>query len=119
MGAWDFYALGNDAGLDELKLLFDKSDLVRHVRSSLEQDLHEYPDEIRATVFLVYVLAKEEIWPRDTLREITSLALSRLTQMLAEEVYSNANFVAELRRLIGQLREVEPAPLARLREHEP
>jgi len=36
-------------------------------------------------------------------------ALSRLAQMQAEKVYRNANFVAELRRLIGQLREVAPA----------
>jgi len=109
MGAWDFHALCNDAGLDELGLLFERSDLVQHVRTSFEQDLHECPDEIRASAFLVYVLAKEGLWPHDSLREITSLAIARLTQMLAGKVYRNANFVAELRRLIGQLREVASA----------
>ena len=108
MGAWDFHALGNDAGLDELGLLFEKSNLVQHVRTSLEQDLHECPDEIRATAFMVYILAKEGLWPHDSLREITSLAISRLTRMQAEKVYRNANFVAKLRRLIGQLRDVAP-----------
>jgi len=110
MGAWGFRPLQNDAGLNELEMLFDKGGLIQHVRTSLGQDLHECPDEIRATAFLVYVLAKKQIWPQSTLREITSLASSRLTQMLSEEVYDNANFVAELRRLIRQLREVEPAP---------
>lgn len=108
MGAWDFHALGNDAGLDELGLLFEKSNLMQHIRVSLEQDLHECPDEIRAAAFLVNVLAKEGLWPHDSLREVTSLAISQLTQMLEEKVYRNANFVAELHRLIGQLREVAP-----------
>ena len=108
MGAWDFYALGNDAGLNELEMLFEKSNLVQHVRSSLEQDIHECSDEIRATAFLVYVLARDAVWPSDTLQEITSLAITRLSKMLSEKVYSNANFVADLRCQIAQLREVEP-----------
>jgi len=109
MGAWGFHPLQNDAGLDELVRLFDNSKLAQHVCDSLGQDLHEYPDEIRATAFLVYVIAKEQLWPHGTLRKITSLANSRLSQMLAEEVYGNANFVADLRHLIGLLQEVEPS----------
>lgn len=110
MGAWGYNSIENDGGLDELALLFEKSKLVEHVRESLQQDLHECSDEIRATAFLVYVLAKNELWQHDSLREVAPLAISQLKSILDEEVYTNVNFLGEIRHLINQLREIEPKP---------
>lgn len=110
MGAWGFNPIQNDGGLDELALLFEKSRLFEHASKSLLQDLHECPDEIRATAFLIYTLAKNGLWPHDSLKEATSLAISRLSRMLGEQVYTNANFEGELRHLVNQLRKVEPTP---------
>lgn len=110
MGAWGYNSLENDGGLDELALLFEKSSLVEHVRESLQQDLHECSDEIRSTANLVYVLAKHGMWQHDSLREVASLAISQLRDMLDKEVYTNVNFLGEIRHLINQLREIEPKP---------
>jgi len=92
MGAWNFGPLDNDAALDELQMLFDTSDLVDRVRTSLERGLHDGCNEIRATAYLVYVLVKHDLWPHDTRQAITSLAVTRLSQMSAENVYGNADF---------------------------
>ena len=108
MGAWGYTSVENDAGLDEIALLFEKSDLAEHIRQSLQQDVRECSDEIRATAFLVYVLAKNQLWQHESLREITALAISRLNCMLKNEFYSNVNFMGEVIHLINQLREVEP-----------
>lgn len=108
MGAWGYESIQNDAGLDELALLFNQSRLSEHICKSLLQDVHECSDEIRATAFLVFILAKNELWAHDSLKEVTTLAISRLSRMLDEQVYTNVNFIGELQHLINQLREVEP-----------
>jgi len=110
MGAWNFGPLDNDAALDELQMLFDTSDLVDRVRTSLERGLHDGCNEIRATAYLVYVLVKHDLWPHDTRQAITSLAVTRLSQMSAENVYGNADFMDDLRHLIKQLRAVDRSP---------
>ncbi len=110
MGAWGYQSLENDGGQDELALLFEKSRLVDHVRESLQQDLRECSEEIRATAYLVYVLAKNELWQHDSLREVSALAITQLKGMLDAGVYTNVNFLGEIRHLINQLREIEPKP---------
>jgi|GEM_PF-6519233 len=110
MGAWGYKSLENDAGLNELGLLFEKSRFADHVRESLQQDIHECSDEIRATAYLVYILAKHELWEHESLKKVILLAISQLRGILDEKVYTNVNFQGEIRHLINQLREVEPKP---------
>ncbi len=108
MGAWGYKALENDAGLNELELLLGKSNLVGHIRKSLSQDIHECPDEIRAVAYLVYVLAKHELWQHDCFDEIVQLATRQLECILSEKIYTNVNFVGEVIHLKNQLREFAP-----------
>lgn len=110
MGAWGYKSLQNDGALNELDRVFEESQFADHVSESLQQDLHDYADEIRASAYLVYVLAKHGLWQDGRLAEITALAISRLRMILDEEVYENVNFQGETIHLVNQLREVEPKP---------
>lgn len=108
MGAWGYDALQNDAGLNELGLILERSDFVEYVRKSLLQSVHECPDEIRAVAHLIQVLAKHDLWQHESEKEIVVLAIAQLESMLKQEVYTNVNFVGEVIDLRNQLREVEP-----------
>lgn len=110
MGAWGYKPIENDGALNELGQIFEQSQLADYVSKSLQQDIHENADEIRATSYLVYVLAKHGLWQDGRLAEITALAISRLRIILDEEVYENVNFHGETIHLVNQLRQVEPNP---------
>ena len=110
MGAWGYKPIENDGALDELGRIFEESNLADHVSQSLQQDLHDNADEIRATAYLVYVLAKNGLWQDGRLAEITALAISRLRMILNDEVYENVSLHGETIHLVNQLREVEPKP---------
>lgn len=110
MGAWGYKPIENDGALDELGRLFDESQFANRVSESLQQDVHDNADEIRATAYLVYVLAKHGLWQDGRLAEVTALAISRLQAILDEEFYENVNFHGETIHLVNQLREVQPKP---------
>ena len=110
MGAWGYKPLQNDGALDELGRIFEECQLADRVSESLQQDVHENVDEIRATAYLVYILAKHGLWQDGRLAEITALAISRLRIILDEGVYENVSFHGETIHLVNQLREIEPNP---------
>ena len=110
MGAWGYEPIQNDAALDELGRIFEECQLADEVSKSLQQDIQENADEVRAAAYLVYVLAKHGLWQDGRLAEITALAISRLQMILDEEIYKNVSFHGETIHLVNQLREVEPKP---------
>lgn len=103
MGAWGYKPIENHGALNELGRLFEECQLVDHVNESLQQDLHDNADEIRATAYLVHVLARHGLWQDGRLADITALAISRLRIILDEEVYENVNFHGETIHLLNQL----------------
>ena len=110
MGAWGYKPIENDGALNELGRVFEQSQLADHISESLQQDIYDNADEIRATAYLVYVLAKHGLWQDGRLTEITALAISRLQIILDGEVYENVSCHGETIHLVNQLREVEPNP---------
>ncbi|QDS99315.1 hypothetical protein [Adhaeretor mobilis] len=110
MRDWGYKPLENDGALNELGRLFEESRLADKVIESFEQDVHDNSAEIRATAYLVYILANHGLWQDGRLAEVTSLAISRLQTILDEEVEENVNLHGETIHLLNQLRQVEPKP---------
>lgn len=103
MGTWGPAPFENDAALNWLDALFDKFDLVGYIQHTLDLDITEYPEEIRAASSFVKTLAKERLWPAAELRPLLQLSSHRLEQILAEGRYENTAFAAELRYEIAHL----------------
>jgi len=109
MGSWGFSPLQNDAALDWLQQLFDESGLGSSIEASLNLNLHEYPDEIRVAAAFVNQLTSAGLWPHHSRAQFIELAILRLQQLLADKVFINANFVAEIRNeLRGLAKQLQP-----------
>ncbi len=106
MGNWGFLPLENDAALDWNADLFQANQLEGRVKASLELDIQEQPEAVRAAAHLVGVLVSNGIWPDDSKAKFIDLAADRLSQMLAEEVFTNVGFVAAIRSEIRLLHDL-------------
>ena len=104
MGTWGIAPLENDAALDWLQTLFDQHGLRKQVEEVFQRDVHEYADEMRAAAYVVRILVEAGAWPHDSRERLLTLAADCLEKVIARRVYSNANFVAAVRREIDALR---------------
>jgi hypothetical protein len=103
MGTWGPAPFENDAALNWLDALFDKFELVAYIQQTLDLDIAEYPEEIRAACSFVKALAKERLWPASELRPLLELSSHRLQEIFAAGLYENTAFAAELRYEIAHL----------------
>jgi len=109
MGSWGFLPLKNDAALDWLQQLFDEAGLVAYIEASLNLNLHKDPEDIRAAAFFVRTLVEVGLWPHHQRAKLINLAVLRLQQLLAERVFTKANFVSKIRHEIKALTELLPS----------
>ncbi len=90
MGAWGTAAWDNDGAADWFGDMFDATGLAKYVEETLERDVEDYREEIRAAAYLLVALGRVYIWPIDDLDNHLVLAISKLEEIKALEIYQEA-----------------------------
>jgi hypothetical protein len=87
MSAWGTSAWDNDAAADWFGEMFDATGLASYVEETLQRDVEENSDEIRAAAYLLVALGRVYIWPVHDLDSHLTLAISKLEEIKAMDVY--------------------------------
>lgn len=103
MGAWGKEPWDNDAAADWFADVMAKSGLPLMVEAALVLDAEEYHEEIRAAAYVLLSLGHSFIWPIDKLDEHLKLAVEKLRQIAANQIYAEAGFTPVIEKEIAEL----------------
>ena len=87
MGAWATAAWDNDGAADWFGDMFDATGLASYVEETLQRDVEEYYEEVRAAAYMLVALGRVYIWPIDDLDNHLALAIAKLEEVKALEEY--------------------------------
>jgi hypothetical protein len=105
MGAWATAAWDNDGAADWFGDMFDATGLAKYVEETLERDTEEFHEEIRAAAYMVVALGRVYVWPIDDLDKHLALAISKLEEVKALEIYQEVpDFVKAIDKEITVLK---------------
>ena len=108
MGAWGVEPWANDGAADWFDDTFDETGLAKRVESTLNLDVDDYYEEIRAAAYLVRLLARTYIWPVDDIDCHRALAADRLQAVLDSGVFEGEDeFESAVKAEIADLRAPE------------
>ena len=111
MGAWGTAAWENDGAADWFGDTFDATGLARHVEETLNGDVDDACEEIRAAAYLLVALGRVYIWPVDDLDRHLALAIGKLEAIRALEMDQEVpEFVAAIDQEIEVLRSRHSPP---------
>jgi Domain of unknown function (DUF4259) len=85
MGVWGYQPWESDMASDWYANLFQNTNLAENVRKTLNLDVKEYYEEVRAAAYLLTVLGHKYIWPINDLEKDLKLAISKLENILADK----------------------------------
>src|SRR2546423_1508969 len=89
MGAWAVTAWDNDGAAVWFGALFDATGLAKYVEETLGRDVAAHQEEVRAAAYIVVALGRVYIWPIHALDNPLTLAITKLEQIKALEVYQD------------------------------
>jgi hypothetical protein len=105
MGAWGTAAWDNDGAADWFGDTFDELGLADRVEQTLQLDVEEYHEEVRAAAYLLVALGRVYIWPIDSLDPHLELAIAQLEKIKALAIYQEVpEFVTVIDAEIAVLR---------------
>jgi len=111
MGTWDKLPWDNDGAADWFGDLFDKTKLHQHVENTLQQNVTDSHEEIRAAASVLLFLGRAYIWPGHDLDRHLTLAASQLEEISRlDEITESPEIVDEIRAEIQELRSRIKAP---------
>ncbi len=82
MGSWDYMPWDNDTAADWFGDLMEDSPFVAKVVETLNQNVEECRDEIRAAASILVMLGRVYIWPIEDYDKHLQLAISKLQELL-------------------------------------
>ena len=104
MGAWDSKPWDCDGASDWFGDLFDDTDLADRVSAAFDADPEDAHEEIRAAAALVSMLCRTYVWPVDKIDAVLDVAIDKLRQVAAMEIYADSpELVATVRGEIALL----------------
>lgn len=104
MGCWGVKPFENDSAADWFGDLWDEMPVPSKVEETLKLDLEDNHEEIRAAAHVLLQLGETYIWPVGFIDRHCDLAARRLEEIKAMEIYSDADFQAEIQKEIDILR---------------
>jgi hypothetical protein len=105
MGAWDKFPWDNDGAADWFANLFEKTKLAKHVEDTLNRQVEDSHEEIRAASSVVLFLGRDYIWPVHDLDRHLRLAADRLEAVnQLDAIKESPELVEEIRVEIQELR---------------
>lgn len=103
VGMWGIEPWANDRAADWYDQTFEVTGLAQQVEQTLNLNLAEYVDEVRAAAHIVCLLGNKYMWPSDSRERCIRLALSRLRQILGEQLFKNPDIVKTIETEIALL----------------
>ena len=103
MGAWGKAPWDNDAATEWFDDVMDESGLVLMVEAALALDVEDHHEEVRAAAYVLTALGHVYIWPVHKLDAHLELAVHKLRQIAAMEIYAEAGFTPVIEREIAGL----------------
>jgi hypothetical protein len=105
MGAWATAAWDNDGAADWFGEMFDATGLANYVQQTLERDVGDYHEEVRAAAYLLVALGRVYIWPIKELDKHLALAIAKLEEVKALDSYQEVpDFVRDIDEEIAVLK---------------
>jgi hypothetical protein len=105
MGAWGTADWDNDGAADWFGDTFAATGLAKHVEDTLNLNVNDNHEEIRAAAYLLVALGRVYIWPVDDLDRHLALAISKLEAIREMEIYQEVSgFVETIDAEIGVLK---------------
>ena len=95
MGTWGNKPWDNDAAADWFGDTMDKTGLAKQVEETLQLDLDEYYEEVRAAAAVLVLLGHTYVWPVDDLDRHLELAASRLEEILEKDLFEGEEEFAQ------------------------
>ena len=102
MGAWGKAPWDNDGAADWFSEVMENSRLPLMVEAALALDAEEHHEDVRAAAYVLVSLGRPFIWP-DKLDAHLKLAIEKLRQIAAMEIYSEAGFAPVIEQEIAKL----------------
>ena len=90
MGTWGTKPWDSDEAADWFGELMDHTKLAAKVVDTLNKDIEDYGNEIRAAAAVLVMLGRTYIWPVDEMDGHLELAASKLESMLEKFDFSEA-----------------------------
>jgi hypothetical protein len=113
MGTRDDKPWDNDTAADWFGDLFDAIKLREKVRQTLELDVEDHHEEIRAAASLLMFLGRTYVWPIDHIDDDLQLAITKLEAMAsmpdAEDLVPVEAVTAEVALLRSRLKDASGA----------
>ena len=103
MGAWGKAPWDNDGAADWFSDVMENSRLPTMVESALVLDAEEHHEDIRAAAYVLLSLGRTYIWPIEKLDEHLKLAIRKLREIAAMEIYAEAGFAPVIEGEIAEL----------------
>ena len=103
MGTWGMSPWENDAAAAWFGHVMENSGLPLMVEAALALDAEEYHEDIRAAAYVLLSLGRPFIWPIEKLDEHLKLAIQKLRQIAAMEIYVEAEFPPVIEQEIAEL----------------
>ena len=105
MGAWGKLPWENDGAADWFATLFDKTRLARQVEETLQLDVEDSCEEVRAAASILIFLGHNYIWPVHDLDRHLALAADKLEKISSLDVIADSpEFVEEIQGEVRELR---------------
>jgi len=105
MGTWGHHPWENDSAADWYGDMFDKTKLAEVVEATLNRDLEDSAEEIRAAAAVLLAFGHTFIWPIKKIDQHLALAADRLEAIKQSGVYAEApEIVSAITREIEELR---------------
>jgi hypothetical protein len=105
MSAWGKLPWDNDGAADWFGALFEKTKLTKQVEDTLNLNVQDSHEEIRAAASVLLFLGRDYIWPVNDIDRHLALAADRLEEVSRVAVIAESpEFVDEIRAEIQELR---------------
>jgi len=104
MGCWGVKAYEDYSAADWFGDLWDQFPIPSKVEETLQLDLEDNHEEIRAAAHLLVQLGDTYIWPVHSIDRHCDLAARQLEELKGMEIYAGDDFRAQLQKEIDLLR---------------
>lgn len=104
MGCWGVKPFENDGAADWFGDLWDEFPVPRKVEETLNFEVEEYHEEIRASAHILLQLGDTYQWPVADVERHCDLAASKLEEILRLGIYDDPEFQSEIQREVEILR---------------
>ena len=104
MGAWGTKPWDNDSAADWFGDMFDSTGLARLVEKTLNSDVEDAHEEIRAAAHVLAILCRTYVWPVNDIDRHLALGVAKLEEIKQSGIYEEPEFVAALETDLAALR---------------